>query len=114
MVPLVLVSNFYGNIESVLHDFDLDGLFGSIVESAVVGVRKPNPAIFQIGVDRLGMQSEEVVVIGDSYDKDIVPATQIGCQTIWLKSIGWAPYRGDETADAVLADFQELKAIFGL
>ncbi|MDD7063584.1 MAG: HAD family hydrolase [bacterium] len=112
--PLVLVSNFYGNIESVLHDFDLDGLFGSIVESAVVGVRKPNPAIFQMGVDRLGMQSEEVVVIGDSYDKDIVPATQIGCQTIWLKSIGWAPYRGDETADAVLADFQELKAIFGL
>lgn len=112
--PLVLVSNFYGNIESVLHDFDLDGLFGSIVESAVVGVRKPNPAIFQMGVDRLGMQSEEVVVIGDSYDKDIVPATQIGCQTIWLKSIGWTPYRGDETADAVLADFQELKAIFGL
>ena len=112
--PLVLVSNFYGNIESVLHDFDLDGLFGSIVESAVVGVRKPNPAIFQMGVDRLGMQSEEVVVIGDSYDKDIVPATQIGCQTIWLKSIGWAPYRGDEKADAVLADFQELKAIFGL
>ena len=112
--PLVLVSNFYGNIESVLHDFDLDGLFGSIVESAVVGVRKPNPAIFQMGVDRLGMQSEEVVVIGDSYDKDIVPATQIGCQTIWLKSIGWAPYRGDETDDAVLADFQELKAIFGL
>lgn len=112
--PLVLVSNFYGNIESVLHDFELDGLFGSIVESAVVGVRKPNPAIFQMGVDRLGMQSEEVVVIGDSYDKDIVPATQIGCQTIWLKSIGWAPYRGDESADAVLADFQELKAIFGL
>lgn len=112
--PLVLVSNFYGNIESVLHDFDLDGLFGSIVESAVVGVRKPNPAIFQMGVDRLGMQPEEVVVIGDSYDKDIVPATQIGCQTIWLKSIGWTPYRGDETADAVLADFQELKAIFGL
>ena len=112
--PLVLVSNFYGNIESVLHDFELDGLFGSIVESAVVGVRKPNPAIFQMGVDRLGMQPEEVVVIGDSYDKDIVPATQIGCQTIWLKSIGWAPYRGDESADAVLADFQELKAIFGL
>ena len=83
--PLVLVSNFYGNIESVLHDFELDGLFGSIVESAVVGVRKPNPAIFQMGVDRLGMQPEEVVVIGDSYDKDIVPATQIGCQTIWLK-----------------------------
>lgn len=112
--PMVLVSNFYGNIESVLHDFELDNLFGSIVESAVVGVRKPNPAIFQMGVDRLCMKPEEVVVIGDSYDKDIVPATQIGCQTVWLKSIGWTPYRGDETADAVISDFQELKAVFGL
>ena len=112
--PMVLVSNFYGNIESVLHDFELDNLFGSIVESAVVGVRKPNPAIFQMGVDRLCMKPEEVVVIGDSYDKDIVPATQIGCQTVWLKSIGWAPYRGDETADVVISDFKELKAVFEL
>ena len=112
--PMVLVSNFYGNIESVLHDFELDNLFGSIVESAVVGVRKPNPAIFQMGVDRLCMKPEEVVVIGDSYDKDIVPATQIGCQTVWLKGLGWAPYRGNETADAVISDFQELKAVFGL
>ena len=50
--PMVLVSNFYGNIETVLSDFGLDGLFQSIVESAVVGVRKPDPAIFQLGVDR--------------------------------------------------------------
>lgn len=112
--PMVLVSNFYGNIECVLHDFELDNLFGSIVESAVVGVRKPDPAIFQMGVDRLGMSPEKVVVIGDSHDKDIVPATKIGCQTIWLKSIGWTPYRGDETANAIIADFQELKVLFGL
>ena len=51
--PMVLVSNFYGNIETVLSDFGLDGLFQSIVESAVVGVRKPDPAILQLGVDRL-------------------------------------------------------------
>ena len=44
--PLVLVSNFYGNIESVLKDFHLDTYFKSIVESAVVGIRKPDPAIF--------------------------------------------------------------------
>ena len=60
------------------------------------------------------MSPEKVVVIGDSHDKDIVPATKIGCQTIWLKSIGWTPYRGDETANAIIADFQELKVLFGL
>ena len=91
--PLVLVSNFYGNIESVLKDFGLDHLFGAIVESAVVGIRKPDPAIFRLGVDKLGFPADEIVVVGDSYDKDIVPATRIGCQTIWLKSIGWSAYK---------------------
>lgn len=112
--PLILVSNFYGNIESVLKDFGLDHLFGAIVESAVVGIRKPDPAIFRLGVDKLGFPADEIVVVGDSYDKDIVPATRIGCQTIWLKSIGWSAYKGNETADIVLSDFTEIKQVFAL
>ncbi|MDL2221742.1 HAD family hydrolase [Parabacteroides sp. OttesenSCG-928-N08] len=106
--PMVLVSNFYGNIEAVLKDFGLEGLFQSIIESAVVGVRKPDPRIFRLGVDALQLSPAEVVVIGDSYDKDILPASQLGCHTIWLKNIGWAPYKGDETADAVISDFDQL------
>ena len=112
--PLVLVSNFYGNIESVLKDFHLDSYFQSIVESAVVGIRKPDPAIFGLGVKELSLPAEEIVVIGDSYDKDIVPATTIGCQTIWLKSIGWSDYEGNETADLVITDFPELEKAFAL
>lgn len=112
--PLVLVSNFYGNIEAVLSDFKLDHLFNSIIESAVVGVRKPDPAIFSLGVEEIGLPAESCVVIGDSYDKDILPAQSIGCQTIWIKSIGWTPYKGDETADVVITDFKELSSFFEL
>ncbi|MDE6297020.1 MAG: HAD family hydrolase, partial [Muribaculaceae bacterium] len=36
--PMVLVSNFYGNVETVLKDFGLDSYFKKIIESAVVGV----------------------------------------------------------------------------
>ena len=43
--PMVLVSNFYGNINQVLKDAGIDGYFSRVIESAVVGVRKPNPAI---------------------------------------------------------------------
>ena len=32
--PMVLVSNFYGNIGTVLGEFGLDGLFDSVIESA--------------------------------------------------------------------------------
>lgn len=112
--PMVLVSNFYGNIESVLKDFRLDGYFDSIIESAVVGVRKPDPAIFALGVEKLNLPAKEIVVIGDSYDKDIVPAASLGCQTIWLKSIGWSAYKGTETAGRILSDFGELNSVFRL
>lgn len=109
--PMVLVSNFYGNIETVLKDFDLDCFFPTIVESAVVGVRKPDPQIFRLGVDQLNMNAQNIVVIGDSYTKDIVPASSIGCKTVWLKNIGWEAYKGNETADRVISDFFELETL---
>ena len=96
--PMVLVSNFYGNIATVLKEFKLDGIFDTIIESAVVGVRKPDPKIFTLGVEALGMQPDEVVVVGDSMDKDIVPAAKAGCHTVWFKGEGWTNDPIDETA----------------
>lgn len=95
--PLVLVSNFYGNVSAVLADFDLLRYFPKIIESAVVGVRKPDPAIFQMGVDALGLKPEEVLVVGDSLKKDILPAESIGCQTAWLKGKGWTAEEDAQT-----------------
>jgi len=107
---IALVSNFYGNLSTVLRDFGLDCFFPVIIESAVVGVRKPDPQIFRIGVDTMQLQANEVVVIGDSYDKDIVPAAMAGCQTIWLKKTGWNnDFTGTETADLVITDFVALR-----
>ena len=87
--PLVLVSNFYGNIHAVLRSYGIDGYFKAVVESAVVGIRKPDPRIFALGVEALGLAAEEVAVVGDSYGKDIIPAHSIGCHTFWLKGQGW-------------------------
>lgn len=87
--PIVLVSNFYGNIEAVLNDFGIAKYFDKIVESAVVGVRKPDPKIFTLGVEALGLKPEEVLVVGDSYTKDIEPALKAGCHAVWLKGKGW-------------------------
>ncbi|MDE7411692.1 MAG: HAD family hydrolase [Paramuribaculum sp.] len=87
--PLVLVSNFYGNVGAVLADFNLQHYFREVIESAVVGVRKPDPEIFRMGVKALGLPAGQVLVIGDSYKKDILPAQSIGCQVAWLKGKGW-------------------------
>ncbi len=112
--PVVLVSNFYGNIRAVIEDFELTEYFGEIIESAVVGVRKPDPAIFALGVEKIGLPAEKIVVIGDSYSKDIVPAISIGCQTIWLKGPGWGDEDENATADIIITDFTELRSIFNI
>ena len=107
--PMVLVSNFYGNIATVLKEFKLDGIFDTIIESAVVGVRKPDPQIFTLGVEALGMRPDEVVVVGDSMDKDIIPAGKAGCHTVWFKGEGWTNDPVDESpAGKVITDLTQL------
>ena len=87
--PMMLVSNFYGNIDEVLREYGIRHLFKGIIESAVVGVRKPNPTLFRLGVDALELKPEEVLVVGDSLRKDIEPAEHLGCAVLWLKGKGW-------------------------
>ena len=106
--PLVLVSNFYGNVSAVLSDFDLLRYFPRIIESAVVGVRKPDPAIFRLGVEALGLPAEEVLVVGDSLKKDILPAESIGCQTAWIKGKGWT---ADEDAQTHPSQIPSLRSL---
>jgi putative hydrolase of the HAD superfamily len=110
--PLVMVSNFYGNLNSVLKDFGIRSYFKELVESAVVGVRKPDAAIYQLGVEALNIPAENCIVIGDSYSKDIVPAHSIGCKTIWLNVQGWEDTTKSEdnisVADSEITDFKEV------
>ncbi len=105
---LTLVSNFYGNIHRVLENFGLLCSFKSIIESAIVGVRKPDPEIFTLGVRALKMEAYETVVVGDSYSKDIVPAKAAGCRTIWLKGEGWEENTDDSVPDAIITDLTQL------
>lgn len=111
--PMVLVSNFYGNIGCVLREFGLEEFFPCIIESAVVGIRKPDPRIFELGVKKLGgLNPDEVMVVGDSFYKDILPARKAGCQTAWFKGEGWTEATYDESIpDMVITDLADLLAI---
>ena len=120
--PMVLVSNFYGNIECVLHEFGFDGLFLDIVESAVVGVRKPDPRIFELGVEKLrkGVQGVQGVQ-GEWHTTPLPPregqgggspAQKAGCRTAWFKGEGWTDETYDETIpDMVITDLSDLLVI---
>ena len=83
--PMMLVSNFYGNIDEVLRDYGIRHLFRGIIESA------------KLGVDALELEPEEVLVVGDSLRKDIEPAEKLGCQVLWLKGKGWTEDEDKQT-----------------
>ncbi|MBD5203888.1 MAG: HAD family hydrolase [Bacteroidales bacterium] len=112
--PMVLVSNFYGNVETVLKDFGIDKYFKKIVESAVVGVRKPDPEIFRLGVKDLNLPADEVLVVGDSYRKDILPAREAGCAVLWLKGKGWTPEEDEQTDPCIISSLDEIPELLGL
>lgn len=108
--PMVLVSNFYGNINQVLKDAEIDGYFKEVIESAVVGVRKPNPAIFALGVCALDLPASQVLVVGDTYGKDIIPAHKLGCHTLWIKGLLWEEKQVDESIpDGIIRKLSEME-----
>lgn len=108
--PMVLVSNFYGNINQVLKDAEIDGYFKDVIESAVVGVRKPNPAIFALGVCALNLPASQVLVVGDTYGKDIIPAHKLGCHTLWIKGLQWEEKQVDESIpDGIIRNLSEME-----
>jgi len=48
------------------------------------GLMKPDPAFFRLAFDRLAHPIENMVMIGDTYKNDILPAIELGLRTIWI------------------------------
>lgn len=109
---LAIVSNFYGNLESVLTDYDIRQDFETVVESAVIGVSKPDKKLLLTCFERMDIKPESAVIIGDSYKKDIVPAKQLGASTIWIKGQSWKDNPSfTPLADITITDIAELQNI---
>ena len=124
---LALVSNFYGNLDTVLQEFHLDNIFDVVVESAAVGIRKPDPAIYKLalelieergkatgrraklGNERREERGEAVTVIGDSMKNDIQPAKELGLYTIQISGEPWDNINTTGiSADRVITNLKEL------
>ena len=80
---LGVVSNSYGNMPALLADAGL-GPFEVVIDSAAVGLRKPDPAIYALAAARLGTAPAAILHVGDSWERDVVPAHAVGMRTAWL------------------------------
>ena len=85
---LGVVSNYQGNLRPCLDELGLADLFDAISDSRLVGVRKPDRAIFDLTLAELDCDPVTSWMVGDNPGTDIEPAAAIGMATCWIAPPG--------------------------
>ena len=62
----------------------IDNLIGLVVISDEIGIKKPNPELFNFCLNKFGVKGPETIYIGDRIDKDIIPANLNNIYSVYL------------------------------
>jgi putative hydrolase of the HAD superfamily len=79
-----VISNSNGSVESILRSLGLRRHLDFVLDSFEVGVEKPDVRIFEIALDRAGVQAGEALYVGDLYSVDVVGARRAGLEAVLL------------------------------
>lgn len=80
-----------GRLRDSLEAAGLAGHFEMLIDSHLVGCRKPDAAIFRLALEALGVEAGEAVFVGDSYESDALAARAAGMRAILLDPLGLHP-----------------------
>jgi putative hydrolase of the HAD superfamily len=95
-----VVSNSNGSVHALLHGAGLASELDFVIDSGLVGVEKPDPRIFRLGLERAGVAAHEAVYIGDLYSIDVLGSRAAGLASILLDPRGfWGPRDCDTARD---------------
>jgi putative hydrolase of the HAD superfamily len=81
---LGVISNSDGSIAGSMQKFGFAPFFDCMIDSHVVGVEKPDPRIFEMALQQLGLPAERCAYVGDNYDRDVIGARRAGLTPILL------------------------------
>jgi putative hydrolase of the HAD superfamily len=83
--PVGLITNGPSDIQRLkLEQSDLIGAFGWEVLSGELGMGKPEPAVFHALLDGLGADPEASVMVGDSWERDVLGGLGAGMAAVWI------------------------------
>jgi putative hydrolase of the HAD superfamily len=71
-------------VDEALVAAGLRDCFDVVIDSALVGVEKPDPAIFRAALEALGVPAAQALYVGDLYEIDVVGATAAGVPAVLL------------------------------
>ena len=63
----------------------MDEIFDVVVDSAFVGTRKPEPQIYEITLERLGVRPDAALLV-DDIELNCAAARQLGMAAVWFQS----------------------------
>ena len=88
--PLGLISNAAddADVQTLVDKADICAYFDQVLSSAALGIRKPDPRVFQPLLDHWRLAPERVAMVGDTLGADILGAQNAGLFSIWVKR--WA------------------------
>ncbi len=85
---LGIVSNWDSRLFGICEGLGLSPYLHFILPSAVAGVGKPSPKIFEIALKRAGVSKGEALHVGDSLEDDVAGAEEAGIQAVFLDRKG--------------------------
>ncbi len=91
---LAVISNWDNTFHNTLKLLGVHGLFDVLVCSVEQGVSKPDLRIFQKALDLASPLAEPIWYLGDQIEMDILPANELGFQTILVDYYGKHTERG--------------------
>lgn len=108
-VGLAVISNWHRGLEHFVADLGLASYFDHVIGSADCGFAKPDPRIFAKARALLGLPSEQILHVGDSYDADYQGGRAAGFRVMLLER-GGGTHPG---AEHVLRSLTDLRPLLG-
>jgi HAD superfamily hydrolase (TIGR01509 family) len=97
-----VISNSNGTIAEILDGLGLGRHLDFVIDSAKVGVEKPDPRIFRLALERAGIAPAEAAYVGDLYSIDVLGARAAGLHAILMDPGRCWPPRDCPTAMTIL------------
>ncbi len=97
---LGLVSNCSSEVGELWDESPFAGRFDAVVLSADVAMCKPDPRIYRLALDRLGVEAADAVFVGDGHSDELAGAEAVGMRAVQLGTRdGWAGERIDSLVE---------------
>lgn len=87
-VPVAILSNSEGRLAALVAELGWTDDFPVVADSGVLGMEKPDPAIFAWTAARLAVPPSTLVHVGDSWAADVEGALGVGARAVWFPAEG--------------------------